>query len=103
MIRRTGPRAPGGDDVLQLLAPHLRQRPGRRLDGQALGTPLLDLGRTRSRPTGASITTTHAAAPDRLKKLKEGRLLISERRGPWVYYRVEPSMLAAMGRLLAVR
>lgn len=35
-----------------------------------------------------------------LKKLKEAGLLVSERRGTWVYYRVEPSVLAAMGRLL---
>jgi hypothetical protein len=31
-------------DVLRLLAPLVRQRPGRR-NRQALGTPLLDLGR----------------------------------------------------------
>ncbi|WP_437035293.1 ArsR/SmtB family transcription factor [Streptomyces sp. enrichment culture] len=36
-----------------------------------------------------------------LKKLKEAGLLTSERRGTWVYYRVEPTVLAAMGRLLA--
>lgn len=35
-----------------------------------------------------------------LKKLKEAGLLTSERRGTWVYYRVEPSVLAAMGHLL---
>lgn len=37
-----------------------------------------------------------------LKKLREAGLLASERRGTWVYYRVEPSVLAAMGRLLTV-
>ncbi|MEV4874928.1 ArsR/SmtB family transcription factor [Streptomyces cyaneofuscatus] len=36
-----------------------------------------------------------------LKKLKEAGLLSSERRGTWVYYRVEPTVLAAMGALLA--
>lgn len=36
-----------------------------------------------------------------LKKLKEAGLLISERRGTWIYYRVEPAALAAMGALLA--
>lgn len=36
-----------------------------------------------------------------LKKLKEAGLLSSERRGTWVYYRVEPSVLAAMGALLS--
>ncbi|WP_406365471.1 ArsR/SmtB family transcription factor [Streptomyces sp. NBC_01546] len=35
-----------------------------------------------------------------LKKLKEARLLSSERRGTWVYYRVEPAVLAAMAQLL---
>lgn len=35
-----------------------------------------------------------------LKKLREAGLLSSERRGTWVYYKVEPSVLAAMGRLL---
>ncbi|MYU26387.1 metalloregulator ArsR/SmtB family transcription factor [Streptomyces sp. SID8352] len=35
-----------------------------------------------------------------LKKLREAGLLTSERRGTWVYYRVEPSVLAAMGTLL---
>ncbi|MFF8955282.1 ArsR/SmtB family transcription factor [Streptomyces sp. NPDC014894] len=35
-----------------------------------------------------------------LKKLKEAGLLTSERRGTWVYYRVEPSVLAAMGTML---
>ncbi|GII54141.1 transcriptional regulator [Planotetraspora thailandica] len=35
-----------------------------------------------------------------LKKLKQAGLLASERRGTWVYYRVEPSVLAAMGALL---
>ncbi|MCH0543327.1 winged helix-turn-helix transcriptional regulator [Streptomyces sp. MUM 203J] len=35
-----------------------------------------------------------------LKKLREAGLLSSERRGTWVYYRVEPSVLAAMGMIL---
>ncbi|KKZ70895.1 ArsR/SmtB family transcription factor [Streptomyces showdoensis] len=35
-----------------------------------------------------------------LKKLKEVGLLSSERRGTWVYYRLEPAVLAAMGWLL---
>ncbi|MGP3980059.1 ArsR/SmtB family transcription factor [Streptomyces sp. KR80] len=35
-----------------------------------------------------------------LKKLREAGLLTSERRGTWVYYRVEPSVMAAMGQLL---
>jgi len=35
-----------------------------------------------------------------LKKLREAGLLTSERRGTWVYYRVEPAVTAAMGRML---
>src|SRR3954452_6024091 len=35
-----------------------------------------------------------------LKKLREAGLLTSERRGTWVYYRVAPAVLAAMGQLL---
>ncbi|MDQ8705299.1 metalloregulator ArsR/SmtB family transcription factor [Streptomyces sp. LHD-70] len=35
-----------------------------------------------------------------LKKLKQAGLLTSERRGTWVYYQVEPSVLASMGHLL---
>ncbi|MBB1255326.1 ArsR/SmtB family transcription factor [Streptomyces alkaliterrae] len=38
-----------------------------------------------------------------LKKLREAGLLTSERRGTWVYYRVAPSVLAGMGRLLGPR
>ncbi|MTE21848.1 metalloregulator ArsR/SmtB family transcription factor [Streptomyces sp. TRM43335] len=36
-----------------------------------------------------------------LKKLKEAGLLTSERRGTWVYYRVAPSVVAAMSAMLA--
>ena len=35
-----------------------------------------------------------------LRVLREAGLVDCERRGTWVYYRVEPSVLAAMGRLL---
>ncbi|MHC0433310.1 ArsR/SmtB family transcription factor [Streptomyces sp. O3] len=35
-----------------------------------------------------------------LKKLREAGLLTSERRGTWVYYRVEPSVVVAMGTML---
>ncbi len=38
-----------------------------------------------------------------LKKLREAGLLTSERRGTWVYYRVAPSVLAAMGQPLTAR
>lgn len=35
-----------------------------------------------------------------LKKLREAGLLTSQRRGTWVYYKVAPSVVAAMGNLL---
>lgn len=38
-----------------------------------------------------------------LKKLREAGLLTSERRGTWVYYRVAPSVVAAMAAMLGVR
>jgi ArsR family transcriptional regulator len=38
-----------------------------------------------------------------LKKLREAGLLTSQRRGTWVYYRVAPAVLAAMGALLTAR
>ncbi|MFF2539476.1 ArsR/SmtB family transcription factor [Streptomyces cyaneofuscatus] len=37
-----------------------------------------------------------------LRKLREAGLLISERRGTWIYYRVDPVTLAAMERILSV-
>ncbi|AXG80813.1 ArsR/SmtB family transcription factor [Streptomyces paludis] len=37
-----------------------------------------------------------------LRKLREAGLLISERRGTWIYYRVDPVTLAAMERMLSV-
>ncbi|MBK3584494.1 MULTISPECIES: ArsR/SmtB family transcription factor [Streptomyces] len=36
-----------------------------------------------------------------LRRLREAGLLISERRGTWIYYRVDPARLAAMGRILS--
>ncbi|MEU6732623.1 metalloregulator ArsR/SmtB family transcription factor [Streptomyces physcomitrii] len=48
----------------------------------------------------ADVGVSQPTVSHHLKKLKEAGLLLSERRGTWVYYRVEPSILAAMGRLL---
>jgi ArsR family transcriptional regulator len=58
-------------------------------DGEACVCDISDVG--VSQPT-----VSH-----HLKKLREAGLLTSERRGTWIYYRVEPSVLAAMGQLLA--
>jgi len=38
-----------------------------------------------------------------LKKLREAGLLTSQRRGTWVYYRVDPAVVAALARLLDLR
>ena len=38
-----------------------------------------------------------------LKKLREAGLIISDRRGTWVYCRVAPGVLPAMARMLAPR
>src|SRR6201986_1530120 len=38
-----------------------------------------------------------------LKKLREAGLIISERRGTWVYCRVAPGVLPAMARMLSPR
>jgi len=35
-----------------------------------------------------------------LKKLREAGLLTSQRRGTWVYYRIAPEVVTAMGRML---
>jgi ArsR family transcriptional regulator len=36
-----------------------------------------------------------------VRKLREARVITSERRGTWVYYQVEPDVLAAMETTLA--
>jgi ArsR family transcriptional regulator len=38
-----------------------------------------------------------------LKKLREAGLIISERRGTWVYCRVAPGVLPAMAQMLSPR
>ncbi|HEX6454824.1 MAG TPA: metalloregulator ArsR/SmtB family transcription factor [Trebonia sp.] len=38
-----------------------------------------------------------------LKKLREAGLIVSERRGTWVYCRVAPGVLPAMARMLSPR
>jgi ArsR family transcriptional regulator len=58
-------------------------------DGEACVCDIQDVG-------VAQPTVSH-----HLKKLREAGLLSSERRGTWVYYRVEPGALAAMAALLS--
>jgi ArsR family transcriptional regulator len=51
----------------------------------------------------ADVGVSQPTVSHHLKKLREAGLLASERRGTWVYYRVEPSVLAAMGQMLTTR
>lgn len=60
-------------------------------DGEACVCDISDVG--VSQPT-----VSH-----HLKKLREAGLLTSQRRGTWVYYKVAPAVLAAMGQLLTAR
>ncbi|MFE0645820.1 ArsR/SmtB family transcription factor [Streptomyces sp. NPDC058877] len=48
----------------------------------------------------ADVGVSQPTVSHHLKKLREAGLLTSERRGTWVYYRVEPTVLATMGALL---
>ena len=73
-----------GDPVRLRLFSLVASRPG----GEACVCDISDVG--VSQPT-----VSH-----HLKRLREAGLLSSERRGTWVYYRVEPSVLAVMGQLL---
>ncbi|MET9322389.1 metalloregulator ArsR/SmtB family transcription factor [Streptomyces sp. NPDC003038] len=48
----------------------------------------------------ADVGVSQPTVSHHLKKLREAGLLTSERRGTWVYYKVEPSVVAAMSALL---
>lgn len=76
---------------------------------KALGDPvrLRLLSRVASHAGGeacvcdiADVGVSQPTVSHHLKKLKEVGLLTSQRRGTWVYYRVAPSVVAAMGRML---
>ncbi|MFJ5234416.1 ArsR/SmtB family transcription factor [Kitasatospora sp. NPDC088391] len=73
-----------GDPVRLRLFSKVASHPG----GEACVCDIQDVG--VSQPT-----VSH-----HLKKLREAGLLSSERRGTWVYYRVEPAALAGLARLL---
>ncbi|WP_338785143.1 metalloregulator ArsR/SmtB family transcription factor [Streptomyces sp. DG1A-41] len=79
---------------------------------KALGDPvrLRLFSAVASHPSGeacvchiSDVGVSQPTVSHHLKKLKEAGLLTSERRGTWVYYRVEASVLAAMGQLLTAR
>ncbi|WP_029391691.1 ArsR/SmtB family transcription factor [Streptomyces xiaopingdaonensis] len=48
----------------------------------------------------ADVGVSQPTVSHHLKKLREAGLLVSERRATWVFYRVEPGVVAAMGQLL---
>ncbi|MEU8677949.1 metalloregulator ArsR/SmtB family transcription factor [Streptomyces sp. NPDC048560] len=50
----------------------------------------------------ADVGVSQPTVSHHLKKLREVGLLTSQRRGTWVYYRVDPSVVAAMSALLAM-
>ncbi|MBB0246514.1 metalloregulator ArsR/SmtB family transcription factor, partial [Streptomyces alkaliphilus] len=113
----TGPGAgatpPAGDVVP--CCPPLAQRPLEAEEAEraaamfkALGDPvrLRLFSAVASHPGGevcvcdiSDVGVSQPTVSHHLKKLREAGLLTSERRGTWVYYRVTPSVLAAMGTL----
>lgn len=48
----------------------------------------------------ADVGVSQPTVSHHLRKLREAGMLTSERRGTWVYYRAEPSALAAMRQVL---
>ncbi|NGO07005.1 helix-turn-helix transcriptional regulator [Streptomyces sp. HC44] len=80
-----------------------------RLQGGALGDPVrLRLFTAVASHEGgeacvcdiSDVGVSQPTVSHHLKKLKEADLLTSGRRGTWVYYRVEPSVVAAMRQML---
>ncbi|GAB3108278.1 metalloregulator ArsR/SmtB family transcription factor [Streptomyces calidiresistens] len=113
----TGPGAdanpPAGDVVP--CCPPLAQRPLEAEEAEraaamfkALGDPvrLRLFSAVASHPGGeacvcdiSDVGVSQPTVSHHLRKLREAGLLTCERRGTWVYYRVAPSVLAAMGTL----
>ncbi|MQA94956.1 MAG: metalloregulator ArsR/SmtB family transcription factor [Streptosporangiales bacterium] len=105
-----------GDEAVQPCCPPLTERPLSREESErtakmfrALGDPvrLRLFSRIASFAGGeacvcdiSDVGVSQPTVSHHLKKLKEAGLLTSERRGTWVYYRVEPSVLSTMGQLL---
>lgn len=65
------------------------------------------LSRVASHPAGeacvcdiADVGVSQPTVSHHLKKLREAGLLTSQRRRTWVYYRIDPSVLAALASLL---
>lgn len=65
------------------------------------------LSRVASHPSGeacvcdiADVGVSQPTVSHHLKKLREAGLLLSDRRGTWVYYRLAPGVIAALGSFL---
>ena len=108
---------PGGAGAAVPCCPPLTERPFTAEEAErasamfkALGDPvrLRLFSAVASHPGGeacvcdiSDVGVSQPTVSHHLKKLKDAGLLTSQRRGTWVYYRVEPSVLATMGRLLS--
>lgn len=77
---------------------------------KALGDPvrLRLFSKIASHPDGeacvcdiADVGVSQPTVSHHLKRLREAGLIVSERRGTWIYYRVTPSILAAMSGMLS--
>ncbi|MFI2030418.1 ArsR/SmtB family transcription factor [Streptomyces buecherae] len=77
---------------------------------KALGDPvrLRLFSKVASHPDGeacvcdiADVGVSQPTVSHHLKKLREAGLLTSERRGTWIYYRIAPSVLAALSVMLS--
>ncbi|MEC4015444.1 ArsR/SmtB family transcription factor [Streptomyces sp. H27-D2] len=65
------------------------------------------LSRVASHPSGeacvcdiADVGVSQPTVSHHLKKLREAGLLTSDRRGTWIYYRLAPGVLTALGAFL---
>ncbi|MFI0942735.1 ArsR/SmtB family transcription factor [Streptomyces sp. NPDC021020] len=76
---------------------------------KALGDPvrLRLFSKIASHPDGeacvceiADVGVSQPTVSHHLRRLREAGLIVSERRGTWIYYRVTPSVLAAMSGML---
>lgn len=79
---------------------------------KALGDPvrLRLFSKVASHPDGeacvcdiADVGVAQPTVSHHLKKLRDAGLLTSERRGTWVYYRLDPKALSALSILLATQ
>lgn len=115
-IKATRPPEPDAGVTAVPCCPPLTERPMSAAEAEtaarmfkALGDPvrLRLFSAVASHPGGeacvcdiSDVGVSQPTVSHHLRKLREAGLLASERRGTWVYYRVEPAVLAAMSALL---